>query len=78
MQIATAYKEQIYTKLLELIPERMASLDRSVFEGKTTEEVLTLTYMQGVGEALDAFDVNELLREVALKSGNAETEGLEA
>jgi hypothetical protein len=40
----------------------MSKLDRAAFEGKTTEEVLGLVYMQGVAEALDAFDVAELLR----------------
>ncbi len=59
--LADAYKEQIYTRLHELVPGRMARLDRSAFEGKTTEEVLTLVYMQGVTESLDAFDVAELL-----------------
>lgn len=60
--LADAYKEQIYTRLLELVPGRMARLDRSVFEGKSTEEILALVYMQGVAEALDAFDMDELLR----------------
>ncbi len=59
--LADAYKEQIYTKLHELVPGRIARLERSVFEGKTTEEVLGLVYMQGVGEALDAFSMAELL-----------------
>lgn len=62
LQTTTAYKEQIYTKLLELLPERMARLDRGAFEGKTTEEVLALVYMQGVAEALDAFEIGELLQ----------------
>lgn len=62
LSLANAYKEQIYTKLHELMPNRLARLDRSVFEGKTAEEVLALVYMQGVAEALDAFDLAELLR----------------
>lgn len=59
--LADAYKEQIFSKLRELVPGRIARLDRDVFEGKTTEEVLELVYMQGVAEALDAFNMNELL-----------------
>jgi hypothetical protein len=70
LQTTTAYKERIYAKLLELLPERMARLDRGAFEGKTTEEVLALVYMQGVAEALDAFDMGELLR--ALKADDEE------
>ncbi len=36
--LADAYKEQIFSKLHELVPGRMARLDRSAFEGKTTED----------------------------------------
>lgn len=36
--LADAYKEQIFSKLHELVPGRMARLDRSVFEGKITED----------------------------------------
>ncbi len=75
-QLTDAYKEQIFTKLYELVPSRMAKLDHDAFTDKTTEEVLVLTYMQGVGEALDAFDMSELLREVA--RADAEKSGLEA
>ena len=60
--LADAHKEQIFSKLHELVPGRMARLDRSVFEGKITEEVLALVYMRGVAEALDAFDMAELLK----------------
>ncbi len=78
-KLTDAYKESIYQKLLELLPERMANLDRAVFEGKSTEEVLALVYMQGVAEALDAFNMSELLRAVARENGGAEAEtGLEA
>lgn len=77
LKLANSYKEQIFTKLRTTLPERMANLDRSVFEGKTTEEVLALVYMQGAAEALDAFDMTELLRAVARESG-AVAEGLEA
>ncbi len=63
--LTDAYKEQIFSKLLELVPGRVARLDRSGFEDKTTEEVLALVYMQGIAEALDAFDMNELLRAIA-------------
>ncbi len=66
--LTDAYKEQIYTKLLELVPDRLGQLDRGVFEGKTTEEVLALVYVQGAAEALDAFDMDELLRAVARAS----------
>ena len=62
LTLADAYKTQIHTKLLELVPERLGRLDASVVEGKTTDEVLALIYMQGVAEALDAFDMDELLR----------------
>lgn len=61
---ADLYKTQIHTKLLELVPERSGRLDHAVLEGKTNEEVLALIYMQGVAEALDAFDMDELLRAV--------------
>jgi hypothetical protein len=60
--LTDAYKEQIVTRLHELVSSRLAQLDRSVFENKTTEEVLALVYMQGVAEALDAFDMAELLK----------------
>ncbi len=66
--LTDAYKEQIYTKLLELVPDRLGRLDRSVFEGRTTEEVLALVYIEGVAEALDAFDMDEQLRAVARAS----------
>ena len=59
--LADAYKEQIYTKLLELVPSRLERLDPSVLAEKTFEEVLALVYMQGAAEALDAFDMTELL-----------------
>ena len=60
--LANAYKEQIREKLLKLVPDRLAQLDPGVFEGRTAEEVLALIYMQGVAEALDAFDIAELLQ----------------
>lgn len=60
LELADAYKEQIFTKLHELAPGRIARLDRSVFDDKGTEAVLALVYLQGVAEALDAFDVAEL------------------
>ncbi len=76
--LANAYKKRIYERLLELVPERVAALDRSVFEVKATEEVLARVHMQGAAEALDAFDMSELLRAVARESSGAETEtGLE-
>ena len=59
--LADAYKEQIYTKLLELVLSRLERLDPSVLAEKTFEEVLALVYMQGAAEALDAFDMTELL-----------------
>lgn len=70
--IVDAYKEQIFSKLYELVPSRLERLDRGVFEGKTTEEVLALVYMQGVAEALDAFNMEELLRAIARAEGNPE------
>lgn len=70
-----AHKERIYQGLLDLLPERMARLDRSAFDGKTAEEVLALVYMQGVAEALDAFDLDEMLQ--ALEPGDDEA-GLRA
>ncbi len=79
LKLTDAYKERIYERLLELVPERMAALERSVFESKATEEVLALVYMQGAHEALDAFDMSEFLRAVARESGGTEAEtGLEA
>jgi hypothetical protein len=69
--VASRHKEEIFSKLHELVPERLARLDRTVFEGKTTEEVLALVYMQGVAEALDAFDMRELLRTIARESAPA-------
>jgi hypothetical protein len=76
-RLADAYKVQIYTKLHALVPSRVAQLERSVFEDKMTEDVLALVYMQGVAEALDAFDMDELLREIALAS-NASESGMKA
>ncbi len=64
LTLADLYKTQIYTKLLELVPERLGRLDQAVLEGKPIEEALALIYMQGVAEALDAFDTGELLRAV--------------
>lgn len=46
----------------ELAPRRMARTYRTLLEGKATEEVPALIYMQGVAETLDAFDMAELLR----------------
>ncbi len=66
--LTDTYKEQIFSKLRELVPGRMARLDRSGFKGKTTEEALELVYMQGVAEALDVFDMSELLRAIARES----------
>ncbi len=63
--LTDVYKEQIFSGLRELVPGRVARLDRSGFEVKTTEEVLELVCMQGVAEALDAFDMSELLRAIA-------------
>ncbi len=64
LTLADVYKTQVHTKLLELVPEHLGRLDHAVLESKTTEEVLALMYMQGVAEALDAFDMGELLRAV--------------
>ncbi len=63
--LADAYKEQVFAELLEMVPRRVATLDPSVLEDKATEEILALVYMQGVAEALDAFDMAELLRTIA-------------
>lgn len=65
LTLASAYKEQIYARLLETVPKRLATLDLDVLEGKTTQEMLILVYMQGIAEALDAFDMAELLRAIA-------------
>jgi len=43
-------------------------LTAAFLEGKTTEKVPELVYMQGVAEALDAFDMSELLRAIARES----------
>ena len=59
--LANAYKEQIREKLLILVPDRLAQLDPGVFEGRTSEEVFALIYMQSVTETLDAFDMTKLL-----------------
>ena len=61
LKLADTYKEQIFSKLSELAPRRITQIDRHELEGKTTEEVLSLLYLQGVAEALDAFDLAELL-----------------
>ena len=60
LRLADLYKEQIYTKLQDLVPDRLGRLEPGVLTGKTTDEALALVYMQGVAEALDAFDVAEL------------------
>lgn len=57
--LAHACKKQI-NKLQKLVPDRLERLERTVLEGKTTEE-LAVFYMQGVGAALDTFDVDESL-----------------
>lgn len=62
LTLSDAYKEQIFSKLSDLAPGRIAQIDRRELEGKTTEEVLILLYLQGVAEALDLFDMTELLR----------------
>lgn len=64
LKLAVVYKEQIFEKLAELSPGRIAKIDREALKGKTTEEVLELLYLQGVAEALDAFNVAELLQAV--------------
>ena len=66
LELADAYKAQIFTKLLELISSRLADWTTVPLRAKrTTEGVLALIYLQGSGEALDAFDIAELLREFA-------------
>lgn len=60
--LADLYKEQIYTKLQDLVPDRLGQLEPEVLIDRPTEEVLALIYMQGVAEALDAFDLAELWR----------------
>lgn len=75
--LANAYKEQIYARLLEMVPKRLVTLDPDVLEGKTTEEMLTLVYMQGVAEALDAFDMAELLRAIAREAHDPDS-GMQA
>ncbi len=77
LQLADVYKGQIFNKLHKLVSERMERLERSIFEGKTTEEILALIYIQGVAEALDAFDMNELLRAIA-RADTASESGIEA
>lgn len=62
LTLADQYKEQIYTKLLALAPDRIRRIDPAVLADKTSEEALALIYMQGVAEALDAFDPAELWR----------------
>ena len=62
LTLADRYKKQIYTKLQELVPDRLGRLEPGVLTGRPTEAVLALIYMQGVAEALDAFDPAELWR----------------
>ena len=71
LRLAETYKEQILAKPEELAPGRMGRIDRTLLEGKTTEEVLAAIYMQGVAEALDAFSVSELLRASEREGGGA-------
>lgn len=71
--LADAYKEQVFAKLLELVPRRVATLDPSVLEGKVTEEILALVYMQGVTEALNTFDMAELLKAIAREARDSDT-----
>lgn len=75
--LADAYKEQIFAKLREMVPRRVATLDPGVLEGKATEEILALVYMQGVAEALDAFDMAELLRTIAREAHDSDA-GMQA
>lgn len=60
LTLARRYKEQVYTKLLDLVPDRLGQLDHAALADQTLEETLALIYMQGVAEALDAFDPAEL------------------
>lgn len=71
--LADAYKEQVFAKLLELVPRRVATLDPSVLEGKVTEEILALVYMQGVTEALNTFNMAELLKAIAREARDSDT-----
>lgn len=72
LRLSSGYKEQIYEKLVELFPKRLEGADLAEWQDKSTEELLRLAYVKGVAEALDGFDVEELL--AALDGG----EGLEA
>lgn len=40
LTLADRYKEQIYAKLQELVPERLARLEPGVLTGRPTEAVL--------------------------------------
>lgn len=77
LQLTDAYKEQIFNRLHELVSGRLERLERGVFEGKTIEEILALVCVQGVAEALDALDVNELLWAIARADTTSES-GMEA
>lgn len=66
--LARAYKEHIVHKLEAFLPQRLAQIDRASLQGLTGEEVMKQMYLQGVNEALEAFDVEELMR--ALEDGD--------
>ena len=62
LKLAEGYKEQVYGKLLELLPGRILRIDKSQIRSMSMEEVMQYMYIQGVAEALDSYDVGELLR----------------
>ncbi len=72
--LASAYKEQVYEKLLEFLPKRLERVPLEDLRDLPLAKVLGPMYMQGVGEALDSFSMEELLR--ALRE--EDPEGLKA
>ncbi|ADI15614.1 hypothetical protein [Truepera radiovictrix] len=70
VELADAYKLRLFDRLRDRLPERLRAFRGDALKGQAAD-VLTYAYLQGVQDALDAFDMAELLRLIARESGAA-------
>jgi hypothetical protein len=70
VELADAYKARLYDRLRDRLPERLRAFREGPLEGRVAD-MLTYAYLQGASDALEAFDMAELLRLIASESGAA-------
>lgn len=58
------YKERVYAALFEALMQRFAAVDWEALNDYSQEEILQMLYMQGVADALEALDLEALVRAV--------------